>query len=257
MELQKTVESVTEQLNKRMADFDAELAAVREKSGSPHTLDSLAEDFATFRSDTIAILSNLQSLISILVRDVERLEMRGRRKILLLHGVPEEKGESATDAALSVFSDCLEDPPLGPEAINRCHRMGRSEGEKPRPILVKFRDVADRDRVWFAKKSLKNSGRTLSEFLTASRHKLFMAARTKLGVSKCWTRDGDIFYVDAVGKKRRIASYAELDDIAGSDTASKVTGDSEKVQQVKLSAQSSGQHTAPTTRRRAGAVFRK
>lgn len=238
--LQKTVEEVTEQLNKRMAQFDSELAAARASPNMPHTLDSLAADFSSFRSDTISTLSNLQSIVAFLAKDVERLEIRSRRKILLLHGVDEQKEESAAAVATSVFAECL-DFEVGPDDVSRCQRMGRATGEKPRPLLVKFKDVARRDQVWFAKKLFKGSGKTLSEFLIVSRHKLFMAARTKLGVSSCWTRGGEIFCITADGKKRSIASFAELDSIDGPSVASNVTADTDK--QGKSSAQFSNMQT--------------
>ncbi|XP_048478041.1 uncharacterized protein LOC125488740 [Plutella xylostella] len=90
--------------------------------------------------------------------------------------------------------------------------MGRM-GDKPRPILVKFKDLALRNTVWYSKAKMKGSGVTLSEFLTKPRHEAFMAARERVGVKQCWTRDGCVVVLGADGKQHRVVTLAELDQV--------------------------------------------
>ncbi|CAG4930217.1 unnamed protein product [Colias eurytheme] len=97
--------------------------------------------------------------------------------------------------------------------------MGRSNSDRPRPIVVKFKDISLKRKIWSAKKDLKGSGITLSEFLTKSRHDLFMAARKRFGVERCWTRDGNIFLIGPDGNRHQINAPADLDDIPVSDSA--------------------------------------
>lgn len=217
--MNKTVQELTIQMNNRMAQFEAELAAARSSPATATiTLDSLASEFNSFRLDVIQSLNSVQSSLNQLSKDVDRLEMRTRQKILLLHGVPEGKDE----VSLNVAVNCLNVCQVSKESIGRCHRMGRAvtTGAKPRPLLVKFRDLAEKDRVWLSKKQFKGSNVTISEFLTVPRHKLFMTARARLGVSRCWTRDGHVYCTTADGKRVRISSLNELDAITGTSLTS-------------------------------------
>ncbi|RVE42610.1 hypothetical protein evm_012730 [Chilo suppressalis] len=54
--------------------------------------------------------------------------------------------------------------------VVRAMRLGRVRQDKPRPLPVKLRSEAIRDNLWLAKKKLKGSGITMSEFLTKLRH---------------------------------------------------------------------------------------
>ncbi|CAG4982991.1 unnamed protein product [Colias eurytheme] len=59
-------------------------------------------------------------------------------------------------------------------------QVGKPQENKPRPILCKLRNLSDKELIWSSKISLKGTGITLSEFLTKSRHEVFMAAREHL-----------------------------------------------------------------------------
>ncbi|KAL4721722.1 hypothetical protein ACJJTC_007111 [Scirpophaga incertulas] len=141
--------------------------------------------FASFKVLMLDSIINLTCQLSILSQSVERLELQGRRRILLLHGIPEDKSEELS--------------------------KGRAaDGGNPRPILIKFLDVSLRDKIWFAKTKLKGSGVTLSEFLTRSRHALFMAAREKLGVKQCWTKEGNVYVLGSDGSRHRILTLSDI-----------------------------------------------
>lgn len=84
--------------------------------------------------------------------------------------------------------------------------------DRPRPILFKLHDAELKIKVWLAKTGLKGIGITLSEFLTKSRH-IFMAARQRCGVSKCWTTDSSIFIIAPDGERLRVSCQQELDKI--------------------------------------------
>lgn len=159
-------------------------------------------------------MKSLQDQISLLARESDNQEMRARRKILLIHGVPEEKDEDTTASVVKVVSDKLKVAEFTASDVGRCHRMGRSSGaDRPRPILVKVRDMSLRQQLWFAKTALKGSGITMSEFLTKPRHDTFMAARQRFGVTKCWTRDGYVYVLGPDNKRHRISSLGELTQI--------------------------------------------
>lgn len=200
--------------NTKMMQFQEDL----QKQGStapPVTVSSLATEFAAFKSFVVTALAALQKQVELLSQESEKAEMRSRRKFLLLHGVQELKDEVATSTAVRCLTEHIQ-LPLTTNDISQCFRLGQASKDKPRPLLVKFRDVTMRGNMWNAKTKLKGTGVTLSEFLTKSRHNVFMAARQRFGIAKCWTRDGIIFVVGADEKRYRITSLCELDKISNS-----------------------------------------
>ncbi|KAM3963523.1 uncharacterized protein ACR2FA_002454 [Aphomia sociella] len=204
--IQLSLEQIKESFNCKMAAFQNEL---HKASTAPLTLNSLASDFNLFKNFITTTLSNLQVQIDFVAKQQDQLEMRTRRKMLLLHGVEEGSNDSTSDV-VKIFSDKLRVPELSIDSISRSHRMGRLTSGKPRPILIKFRDAVLRDRVWFTKTALKNSGVTLTEFLNKGRHDAFLAARKHFGVAKCWTRDGVVVVGGLDGRRHRVTSVAEV-----------------------------------------------
>ena len=214
--LKGSIAELMAQFHDRMAKFEAELAKPSPSaSPSSSTSLSLAADYAVFKKFVLDALGCLERQVEALAKDVDALEMRGRRKMLLLHGVDEVSKEETSEVVAEVFRNNLKLDTFCTAAIRRCHRMG-SQGSagKPRAILIKLQDVDIRDKVWFAKTKLKGSGITLSEFLTRSRHQVFMKAREKFGVTNCWTKLGYIHVLGADGSKHRVVNHSELNAIS-------------------------------------------
>lgn len=197
---------------KQMEDFSSRI----EQSSAPSkaTTSSLATELATFRTFIMGALKILQDQFQALSREVDSLEMRSRRKMLLLHGVPEAKGEKTSDLIVQTIVQKLKVVGFTNTSISRCHRMGRpSSADRPRPILLKLRDSEVKNEVWYAKTELKGTGITLSEFLTRARHETFMAARQRFGVAKCWTQDGCVVILGSDGVRHRVSHQQDLDRI--------------------------------------------
>ncbi|KAJ2937700.1 hypothetical protein O0L34_g17513 [Tuta absoluta] len=96
--------------------------------------------------------------------------------------------------------------------IQVCHRLGTST-TKPRAVLVRFHRHDSRRVVWDAKTLLKGSGIIISEFLTKSRHIVFVAARKHFGVSNCWSNDGKIAIFLPDSSRRKIEVSSELQEL--------------------------------------------
>ncbi|CAH2087348.1 unnamed protein product [Euphydryas editha] len=96
------------------------------------------------------------------------------------------------------------------------HKLGCPNKDKPRVILIKFRDLTLRNQVWSSKINFKGSDVTISEFLTKKRHKIVLAAHQRFGVTKCWTRNGVIIVLGDDGSKHRVSAMSELNLIPGS-----------------------------------------
>lgn len=203
---------MAEQFNTTMKNFQQDL----QKANSPVTTSSLATDFAAFKSFVITALNCLQRQVELFTCEFDRLEMRSRRKMLLLHGVPEEKSEDTSARVTSLIAEHLDIDQFSTTSIKTSYRLGRRTEKKPRPIVVKFADVPVRNKVWFAKTKFKGTGITQSEFLTKSRHGVFVAARQHFGVNKCWTRDGVIYVVAPDGSRHKVERMLDLDNIIAS-----------------------------------------
>ncbi|CAB3244506.1 unnamed protein product [Arctia plantaginis] len=90
------MENLSNMFHSRMSKFEADLL----NNTSPMTsIAGLAGDFSTFRSFVLDVLKSLQQQVESLVASMDQLEMQGRRKILLIHGVEEEKKEDFTKSS--------------------------------------------------------------------------------------------------------------------------------------------------------------
>ncbi|CAH2052565.1 unnamed protein product, partial [Iphiclides podalirius] len=202
-----------------MDEFQKE---VRTSISAASPSSNINAQFSAFRTFVLSALENLQLQLQLLSRQQDEMEVRMRRKMLLLHGVPEVRDENPLQCISKVLSERLNMPDITIGCFSKCHRLGPTKSDKPRALLVKFRDQDLRDKVWFSKTKLKGSGVTLSEFMTKARHEAFVAARNRFGVSRCWTRDGSIVILGRDGTRHRVVSVAEVNvipDEAGSSSA--------------------------------------
>lgn len=210
-QLQKSIEQLAATMTSQMNEFQRE---IRQNIPAASPTSNINAQFNTFRSFVLTALENLQLQLQMLARQQDDMEVRTRRSMLLVHGVQEARGEDPAESVCKAIRDRLEMPDISVEDVKRCHRMGRTPtAGKPRVIIVKFKDLNLRNKVWFSKAKFKGSGITLSEFLTKGRHEAFVAARKRFGVSRSWTRDGCVVVLGADGTHHRVVSVAEVDAI--------------------------------------------
>ncbi|KAJ2940679.1 hypothetical protein O0L34_g14788 [Tuta absoluta] len=110
------------------------------------TATSLAKQFADFKSFILESLTSIQRQIDLLGLEQDRMEMRSRRKFLLLHGVNEVENEDVINTAVEIVSNSLTIP-IAVDNFSRVQRLGRPTENKPRPLLLKLKDVALRDKI--------------------------------------------------------------------------------------------------------------
>ena len=223
----KSITDLRVMFETRMAEFQQGL------QGTPPTptTATITAEFTNFKKFITLTLNSLQRQIDILAFEQDQFEMRSRRKILLVHGLQEKK-EDPSATVVKFVTDKLNITEFTNDDISRSHRVGRVVEDKPRPLLIKLRDVSVRDKLWFSKTSLKGSGITISEFLTKSRHQTFMEARKRFGITNCWTKEGRIIVIGPDGSRHHIISLSELNKIPSPDksataklsTASNVSG---------------------------------
>lgn len=212
--IKDSLAAMTELFNNKMNEFQQDLHKT-----SPTTTTSLALEFSTFKSFIISALNTLQRQVEFIANEVDRQEMRRRRKMILLHGVPEAKAEDTTTRVTTLVGEHLLLPNFSSASIKHSYRLGRLTDKKPRPIVVKFCDVVMRDKVWFSKTKLKGTGLTQSEFLTKRRHDVFLEARSRFGINKCWTRDGCIYIIASDESRHKVECLSDLNNVPSSANA--------------------------------------
>lgn len=217
MDAARTLSQLEVEFQQRMTAFEGELQ--KNLAASPN-MAGLAAEFSTYKAFVTKALKALQQQISVMSQSIDQIEQRSRRKILLLHGVTEAKDEVLPTVIVGVLRERLQTE-FSKNAIQRCQRMGRAAAGKPRPILIKFDTMNNRDSIWQSKTRLKGTGYTISEFLTKTRHQLFMSARRTFGISKSWTHQGSIYVVDAEGVRHSIRRPEDL--LAVQSKAAEVT----------------------------------
>ncbi|KOB76815.1 Uncharacterized protein OBRU01_04691 [Operophtera brumata] len=212
---QQVLEVMAKSMDQLKCMFKLEMDQLKEridKTSSPPsaTVSSLAVDLASFRTFVMGALQLLQDQLQVISSEVDGMEMRSRHKILLLHGVPEIAKEDTAEVIVKTVVQKLKLNDFARAAISRCHRMGRSAtGDKPRPIFIKLQDIALRNKIWFAKTSLKNTGITMSDPGMTS---LWLLG-SFLVCPSTRTQDGCVFVIGENGTRRRVNCQQELEKV--------------------------------------------
>ena len=153
---------------------------------------------------------------------LDDLEQHGRRDSLRVSGIPEPEEYDGTDAAvMSVCTAMKLDPPLDPKDIAVSHRVGRKVQGMDRQIVVKFATRNVRERVFRARKALKDVNQDkdvgkkiyINEDLTKFRAGLAREARSYKNsglINDTWSIYGKIMAKDNHGHVSVIRTYEDL-----------------------------------------------
>ncbi|CAH1640101.1 unnamed protein product [Spodoptera littoralis] len=199
-------------LTSRMAAYEDKLEKVSAAMPGSADLESLHLDYMEFKKFVLQAVANFKSQLELLMLGHDKHETAMRRKVLLVHGVPEHKNEQLREVVVDVLCNRMGLTELHKGNIHVCHRLG-SSSRSPRPILVRFYTTEHRHLVWDNKKSLKGTGITISEFLTQLRHRSFIAARKHFGQTNCWTVEGRIVIIAPDKSRHKIESMAQLQEL--------------------------------------------
>lgn len=203
-ESQRVLES---SVQKMLSDFESKL---HKPPGVKLTLNVLSEEFAVFKDQTLALLKVIREQIQALAVSQDNIEMRHRRKYLLLNGLPEVADENVSARISSIITEQLKIPNVTTTSFKACHRLGKHAEGRVRPVLVRFSDISLKSTIWNMKTSLKGTPYALSEFLTPRRHSIFIQARTVFGMKSCWSLDGNIFVKLPNRERVRVESAEDI-----------------------------------------------
>ena len=142
-------------------------------------------------------LSSMSKRLDDMDKQLDKQEQYSRRNCILIHGIPENKGEDTDKEILKVINDDI-DENVSITDIDRSHRIGMfiQGNRNPRPVIVKFARYHVRRKVFSNKKNLKGKPVSITESLTAKRMEILKKARDEKGFKNVWTYDGSIMYKD-------------------------------------------------------------
>lgn len=210
-ELIKGMMELASFVDTRLTEFEK---SQQQAPSSNTTVKGLSADYMAFKALVWKTLGMLKTQLQLIVDNQDRLETHSRRKVLLLHGVPEENSEDLSKKILGMLHDRLKLTSVNTESIEACHRLGAKK-DKNRPVLIRFVSMQHRSEVWRAKTAFKGSNISISEFLTKSRQDIFAAARKHFGMRDCWTADGNIIVVLPDKSRKKVQSMSELQLLLG------------------------------------------
>uniref|UniRef100_A0A1Y1KCZ1 Uncharacterized protein n=1 Tax=Photinus pyralis TaxID=7054 RepID=A0A1Y1KCZ1_PHOPY len=146
--------------------------------------------------------------IDALNRKLDRQQQYSRRHCILMFGIPEVERENTDLTVLDTLTKTMK-VNLELNAIRRSHRTGRTDKDKPRPIIVKFASYGDKQKVLHNAKLLKGSQIFVSEDLTSVRLAILKEALARFKRGNVWSRGGMIFIKDN-GNVFKVESMSDL-----------------------------------------------
>ncbi|XP_052768003.1 uncharacterized protein LOC128208479 [Mya arenaria] len=139
----------------RSREFDSQ--TLSEISKQHKDLDSFTQKMEKFEEEHRVTENTLKS-------EILDLKCRSMRDNLLFHKIPEEKDEICEQKILQFIQEKLKiDNATEVIRLQRAHRIGPYQGDKTRPIVAKFSDFPDREKVRRAAKELKGTQYGISE----------------------------------------------------------------------------------------------
>lgn len=202
-------QTITEKLSEIIEVLRSEIVELKEQIGS---LTNKNEKLEELKSEMDRDKKEQSKLINSIQEKNDNLEQYTRRQNLRVFGIKEERGEACEERVIRLFQEKLHIN-ITPQQIDRCHRSGRYNENKPRGIIVKFISYKDRNAIFEKKKFLKHSGVTISEDLTKQRITLLKDAGHAFGFENCWTRDGRVL-IKRNGRIHTIVSRTQLQKLS-------------------------------------------
>ena len=135
----------------------------------------------------------------------DKMEQYSRRNSILIHGLPEVKGEDTDSLVMKTAKEKM-GLDISSAHIDRTHRLGATpiKSGKARPVIIKFVRYNDQKRIYENKKLLKGTKVSIAESLTAQRVLKLKKSKEKYGFENIWSNDGRIIYTDNGDDKTKI-----------------------------------------------------
>ena len=152
----------------KVAELFEELKAFREEVKSEiQGLKSQVNDIKQLSERVACVEKKVDDNLAAIQARLDNLEGQSRRSNIILYGVPEADQES-WEQTETRFKEVVSGK-LGVQHevhIERCHRLGRKQQNKSRPIIAKMTFFKDKVRVMAQAHKLKESNLALSDDYT-------------------------------------------------------------------------------------------
>ena len=198
--VEKSVKEIHEMQEKTQSSQIKGELQLKDLSEAVEFIANKFDQYETERKEKEKTINDLQGKVSeisneieVLKHSLDRQQQYSRRNCVLIHGIPEQKGEDTDEQALKIIREELGET-VEKSDLDRTHRIGafKEDKSKCRPIIVKFSRYNVRDKVFKNKKKLKGKGYSITESLTAMRMKKLTEARNSFGFTNVWTQGGKI-----------------------------------------------------------------
>lgn len=134
-----------------------------------------------------------RKMINSLTEKCEAYEKYIRRRTLRIFGLKEVNGDSDMKIALDLFKQKM-DVDLDNTCVENCYRIGKSNTNKIRPLVIEFSNIGSKNLVYSKKKNLKGSDVVIREDLSQYSMELLKATLKKVGEDgMVWTNFGKIY----------------------------------------------------------------
>ena len=189
----KTIaEKLCEKFEEKISSLNEEVAKVNAK------YKLLESKFITFEDKNLEMKKQYE-------QKLDKIEQYSRNKNLRIYGLAEKQTENTEMLIIDYFKENL-NIDLTSNDINRCHRIGKNNNTKPRPVLLQLSTYKKKWEIYGNKKMLKNKKVTIKEDLTKTQLILYQQASEKYGFKNTWSIDGKIM-VFANNKKQSYMEY--------------------------------------------------
>lgn len=141
------------------------------------------------------------------------LQQYSRRMNLRVYKIPEENKEDCSKKIANIITEKM-GVSVTESDIDVAHRSG-IKGDKPRPILVRFKTRSKRDEVFQNKSRLKNKGVAVGEDLTKANYDLLNNAYKHSATLSTWSNNGKIWAKLINGKTLQINLGVDMDAVFG------------------------------------------
>ena len=147
----------------------------------------------------------LSNTVEKLEYTADKIKQYSIRNSILIHGLPELKGEDTDSLVIETVKEKMGVDILSAD-IDRTHRIGAppKQSGKVIPVIVKFVLYNDRRKIYANKKLLKWTKVSITESLTAQRIAKLKEAKEKFGFKNVLANDGRIIYKDNGDDKTKI-----------------------------------------------------
>lgn len=171
-ELTSSINGVQTNLDSINTHLVTQLNTVNETANkASETANKNAEAIVQLQSDMSDLKNAYQTLKSendALKNQCNKTEQYTRRDNLIFYGINEEENESVDQCERGVRSFFVDKLRMEEAAVNeikfvRCHRLIGSKHDAVRPVIVRFREYHDREKIW---KALKKLPRKSSHYIT-------------------------------------------------------------------------------------------